>query len=417
MGFTDDIELDSNQLIVYLDKKKTTRKNVNILAEERGYNVDNKEFKILLIDQPLLAQPNKSFIVSLLSPKTSANLRNKIKKPAKPIANHDDCLKYLEYISHNITMDLERDVRRLQSNYIILSKYIADAAEKIRNLAEEYIPRYELAIGLNNSTVCDNIRQIIRISVENYLVHLMHGKLMTSIFNKHKVDDITLMRKLNEIYRAKLTICQLGAQSIFSNFIITDEIQLELDGLSTLQSPLAMVSSLISLVELISESLNQSVKFKYLSGECGTREEKVLICSDDLIASFVFVLAHTKPANLFSISKYLETFGWTSIAKDQAAYYTATFQIVCQYVYNYDGARDHHNDTAGSPNEAGVVCDPMLRSEASSTNIHSAKVENDVEQALADNVIIPYKVLADKHQFIDSLDSRGSSEITELDSP
>lgn len=406
--------MDNNQLIVYLDKKKTMRKVVNILAEERGYNVNNKEYKTLLIDTPLLTLPNKSFIVSLfspLSPRNSTHQRNRIKKPPKPIQDHDDCLKYLEYISHEITIDLERDIKRLQSNYLILSKYLEDAAERIRNLAEDYIPRYEVAIGLSNETVCDSIRQIIRLAVENHIVHLMHGKLMASIFNNHRRDDEVLSRKLNEIHRAKLTICQLGAQSTFSNFIVTDETHQELKRLSSLQSPLAVVSSLIKLVGLISDALNQSVKFKYLAGDCGTREEKVLICSDDLIASFVYVLANTKPVNLFCISRYLETFGWTSIAKDQAAYYTATFQIVIQYIYNYTS--EQNDEIVSADNDDGAdVRGPSISK--TSLNILTSEFENERE-ASSDNMINLYKPLA-KSQFIDSLDSRGSSEITESDS-
>lgn len=190
-------------------------------------------------------------------------------------------------------------------------------------------------------------RRGIRISVENYLVHLLHGKLVVALQNLHEPQDNLLLNKFDLINLDGLTICQLGAQDVFSEFQVNDKLLIELRLLPELQSPLAIVSALIRCVDLISEILNQSVRFRRLLGLIDTERSfssNISICSDDLIASFVYSLAKARPRNLFSVIKYLEIFGWSSAAKDQAAYYTATFHIVIQYILNYTPSSSSSSD-------------------------------------------------------------------------
>lgn len=377
-SFTNDIEIDNNKLIVYLGKEASTSSGksatitIEILAEEIGYNIFNRQFRTILIDRPLIDTDNHenpsslSTFRSILSPlmlnrsKSFNNSYFQLRKfkPQKPLVNHDNCLKYLEYISQDITLNLENQVKLLQSKYMILSNYLDDAAERIKNLVEYYIPEYESKLFNHNSYHsehyfygCDNvIRKSIKIAVENYVIYLLHGKLISLLYSRHEREDRIMLRKMNEIERARLTINQLGAQSEFSDFILTDQIIRELRQLPQLQSPLAMVNSLIHIIKLITIQLNQSVQFKnmvavseyknlddlsYKHSNQPLNFSKISICSDDLIASLVYSVIAAKPTNLFSTSKYLETFGWSSNDKEQAAYYTATFQIVIQYILHY----------------------------------------------------------------------------------
>lgn len=396
----EDIELDGRQLFVYRNDKKTSdRMVVNILAEEVGYNIYNKEYKIILIDQPLSISTNKPFTVgNIFAPLSPANTMiqrkrlTKLLKPPKPLKSHDDCSKYLEYISQELTTDLELKVKRLQSNYMILSSYLNDAASRIKKLTENYIPKYEMSIEDKNNTICESVRQAIRLSVENYVVYLLHGKLMASIYNKHEKDDKILMKKFEDIRNSKMTICHLGAQKAFEDFILNEEILRHIKRFCSLQSPLAIVTNLVKIFDSISEALNQSVKFKNVIGNEEDEHDVVSICSDDLIATLVFSLAHSRPTNLYSIGKYLDTFGWSSNEKDQAAYYTATFQIVIHYVFNYKKSAQDESMNDDNRSVQGSTTSPRTK---------------QARPPIADKALTG-KISRSLDQFIDSVDSCGS---------
>lgn len=352
MGHSDNIEIKGRQLIVHFRKTRNRaaqQLSVEILAEQIGYNVNNKEYKTILIDRPLLAPDSGGsssgsgsiggplLLRSILSPTFRPSPKKRRRQPPRALLDHNDCFQYLECLSHSVTKDLESDVKRLQSNYLILAEYLDDAATRIRDLVECYLARYAtLATADDDESLSDSVRRSICLSIENVAVHLLHNKLMAAIKLSHKDDDKLLLEKFQAIRDAKLNICQLGAQTFFDEFVLNEEILRELRQLPTLESPQEIVSCLMRSVALISEALNQSVRFKLLMGT----GDKATICSDDLIASFVFALAKAKPNHLYSVSKYLEIFSWHSSARDQAAYYVATFQIVVQYVLGYTNEED-----------------------------------------------------------------------------
>jgi len=352
---------------------------VNILAQEIGYNASNKVYRTLLIDRPILAPSARPQTKTSLSNRSPLKQTRKI-KPTRPLRNHDDCSKYLESISQDLTTDLELDAKRLQSKYMILSHYLDDAADRIMSLADQYIPKYE-ALADDGLSICDSVRRAIRLSVENYILYLLHGKLIAAIYNLNEKNDRTLLNNLNQIKKSGLTICQLGAQTAFSHFGLSESTIEELKILPTLQSPLAIVSSLVKAVGLISEDLSQGVRFKHLMDCEDPRAGQVSICSDDLIASFVYSMSRAESPHLYSLSKYLETFGQSSYAEDQTAYYMATFQIVIQYVFNYTSGYTTTNRT--------------LRPDGQNKMIEAGQSEDQVSDDKT----------SDGSQLIDSLDS------------
>lgn len=344
--YIEDIELENGKLICTPAKSQlgaTSEIKVNILGEVIGYSQHHTRYKVIMIDKALIGASNlslaKSFLVSRFSPIVGTRLLgNRARlKPPRPLLDHDSCAEFLESISQSVTMELELNVKQLQSRYLILSEYLDDAAARIRRLADRFVPRYEAIIQPANGVHRELTRRDIRLSVENYIVYLLHGKLMASIQNWQAKNDRRLLERFQQIYSSKITICQLGAQEAFADFDLSDELALELVRLPSLQSPLAMASSLVKAVDMINEGLNQCVKLKSLTGEAGLSDgDKVFICSDDLIATFVYSLAQVRPPSLYSLSKYLETFGWSSSSRDRPAYYMATFQLVIQYVFGYD---------------------------------------------------------------------------------
>lgn len=390
---------------------------MNILAEEIGYNVCNKEYRIILIERPLFTTSNsKPLIRTILAPLSPTNrtISRSLKslRPSKPLRSHDDCSKYLEFISQKVTTDLEMEVKRLQSNYLILYEYLDDAARRIKNLTENYIPKYGIIIEHKNNMICDSIRQAIQLSVENYVIYLLHGKLMASIYSKHEKDDLRLVKKFDELQESKLSICQLGAQTAFEDFILEEEILCHIKRLSSLQSPLSIVSNLVKLFDLISEGLNQSVRFKNLIGDGSGGNDIVSICSDDLIATLVFSMAQAKPANLYSLCKYLDTFGWSSSSKDQAAYYTATFQIVIQYVFNYNNSMQEgeelqcetiNSEPSYEDKSSQISTTANFEADTTSASKHCKTTREVNRSSISGKISFPVC------QFVDSIDSCGSA--------
>jgi hypothetical protein len=367
MGNFDDIEMEGKKLICYRNSTNPNEKLiVNMISEEIGYNMFSREFRTVIVDRPLALpvqsrRPLVSFKgilgpLSLRSPSSLAKRQRTYLINSRALTHHDECAKYLEFISQDLTISLENEVKRLHSNYIILSQYLQDAAKRTKDIAETYIEKYELLLETSSRgrfEICDVIHKSIQLSVENYVIYLMHGKLMATIQICYECEDSLLDEKFDLMLASKLTICQLGAQKEFSAFEPDDELMLLLRQLPNLQSPLAMVSCLMKLVDLISDNLNQSVRFERLLGDSSKnnhhRETELLlatsvskdpvpICSDDLIASFVYCLPRAKPNNLFSTMRYLEIFGWHTIEKEQASYYLATFESAVEYILNFTNA-------------------------------------------------------------------------------
>lgn len=368
-----DIEIEGRKLVVNMSKSRLNERiSINILAEEIGINSNNREYRTILIDRPLIDLESNQFpslmiqkkvnsiISEPITPKLLSNLSSSqlIGFNIKNLKNQDDCSRYLESISQKITLNLESDMKLMQSNYIIISKFLNDAAERMKNLCESYIPQYENIVvkilesnqNSKNSKKysenitflnCDNIRLAIRISVETYTCYLLHGKLMTSLYSLYEDDDEKLMKNYQLIMESAPDISHLGAQAVFSDYCLSEQLVEELELLPQLQSPLAILSSLTRIIELINFSLNLAVelsKHSHFDHRLGANNfETISICSDDLIASLVYSLARVKPAKLFSLSKYLDLFGWTSTSYDQPAYYAATFQVVVLYIHGYLG--------------------------------------------------------------------------------
>lgn len=361
--------VDSKRLLIQTNDPSRNSFRVNILAEDIGYNTSNKEYRIILIDRILLdlgeetataaatikATTLRPILGTLLNPasgsSTSLNACWQRFFDRKALKDHIDCSKYLEFISQKHTLQLEAEVRLMQSNYMIHCKFLDDAAERIKSLSGIYIGIYTKSVeqlvkeqsgrdlDISASSYGDKIEETIRIAVENYVCYLLHGKLLINLHQLYEQDDRQVQENCQRIHRSALNVSQLGAQRILSDFSLTKEISDQLRSLPLLQSPLAMVSCLAESIKLITETLNQNVKFKYLMGLEVSQGVKygssVTICSDDLIACLVYSLAELRLANLFSVSKYLELFGCSSITRDQAAYDVATFQLVVMYVHDY----------------------------------------------------------------------------------
>lgn len=323
------------------------RIRVNILAEEKGYNAYNKEYRTLLVDQPLFVEISVPLIIkNILTPRARGNLLNLKLIKHSQLVNHESCLKFLETISQQVTTKLELDVRQMQSNYMILSHYLNDAANRHKDLVESYIGKFESSLEVNDLSSCDNVQRSVRIAVENYVIYLMHGKLMASVYQLHHKEESILKQNYAKISATKSSICDLGAQKCFINFSVTAEILSEIRKLPLLQCPISMVTCLIRIIKLISHSLTDCVRFERLLS-LDEETEQVSICSDDLIASFALALARASIDNLYSVAKYLEIFGWSSTDRDQAAYCVATFQIVVQYILDY-GKKTSDASASGS---------------------------------------------------------------------
>lgn len=357
-SYITEIELDNNKLICHLSATKNdlaSKLVVSILGEVVGYNQYQTRYRVLIIDKLLYqpqtppANPNrvslvKSFLASTFSPvvKVRRDRSRARLKPPRPLLDHASCTVFLESISQHITMDLEADVKRLQSGQLIQPSCLDNVATQVKKLIDSYVARYEDLTPTGNGVLRELARRDIQLSVENLVVYLLHAKIFGSIQRCHARSDRRLLKRFQEIYASKMTICQLGAQAAFADFTLSDELALELVSLPNLQCPLAVVRSLVRSVDLIHEGLNHSILLTNLAGRAGLVDgERVSICSDDLIATFVHALAQVRPANLFSLSKYLEMFGWSSYSRDRPAYCTATFQLVVQYVFNYTGESTH----------------------------------------------------------------------------
>lgn len=405
---------------------------VRILAEEIGYNALSREHRTILIERPLVAprraidaeaQPAAraaaSFraILAPLSPR-SAKLGQLAKKQRarlislRKLHHHDECAKYLECISQELTLAMEAEVKRMQSNYMILSRYLEDVASRTRALAERFVEKYERAIEqsqMQADWLCEIIRRSIRVSVENHVVHLLHGKLMAAIQKCHEKEDRELEAKFEVLLGSRLTLCQLGAQQEFANFILSDELLWTLRQLPDLQSPVAMLSCLVKLADLMSEGLSQSVQLQRLLGQDAASQGKAYgrmlpppskaptsICSDDLIATFVYCLPRARPNKLFSLIKYLELFGWSSVERDQASYYLATLESAVAYTMSFgldhrERAMPESGEQCGASQAIGDEAITLVRCGAHHDDTSTSDHENDGTSDLvqSDNVRAP----------------------------
>lgn len=396
-GFIEDIKILDKKLIYRPAKHKYTQVHMNILAQEIGYNMHQKEWRTLLIERPLVEPSQRPLLLTILAPLSPAALTRPVFKfrASQSFRTHEDCHRYLAYISNTATNRLEVDAKKLRSTYMILSQYIEDACDKIRNLVETHAAVFVRIVERKGYTVCDTALKAINLAVETYVVHLMHTKLFASLKSSHLAEERFLCTSYEHIVDTKADICQLGAQSAFESFDPSDALIGELRRMTTLQSPLAVTQSLMTCMRHLTECLNSCVR-RCLDIHCALQDasdKAVTICSDDLIASLIYSLAHAKPSNLYTIARYIMLFGWNSNAKDQPAYYSATLQIVVQYLTSDDLARERSSTisddasatmTRHSYTDTSTYYDNSASSQTSTPNMNHAR------------------------RFIESLDSRDS---------
>lgn len=350
--YISEIELDNNKLICHrrqVENEPARKFEVNILGQVVGYNQHHARYRVVVVDkllfepQPVSLVPSrvslvKSFLASRFSPAARLRSERYRLRPPRPLIDHTSCVDFLESISQRVTTDLEADVRQFQQDELARPGYLSELEMRIRRLADCYSMRYENQAPIGRGVLRDLGRRDIQLSVENYIVYLLHAKLFARLQSYNARSDRRLLKRFQDIYASKLSICQLGAQEAFGEFSLSDELAIELVGLPSLQSPLSVVTSLVRSVDLIHEGLNQSIMLKNLTGSAELAQgERVSICSDDLIATFVYALAQVRPANLYTLSRYLDMFAWSSTVRDRPAYCAATFQLVIQYVFNYTG--------------------------------------------------------------------------------
>lgn len=360
----DDIEMDGKWLIIHPTRQPTSGatndgeqsvRKIRILAEEIGYNSENKPYRLLLIDKPLddgrrpsSGGQSRQGMALLRSLSLFGPRKEKSQSAPDLLLDHYDCSRYLESISQQLTVELEREVQQIQSKYMILSQYLQDAADRVAQLTETFIQRYVELVG-------EKTIDSIRTSVENYAIHLLHGKLIASIYHRYERCDAKFDQKLELIRQSHSNVCQLGAQEPFRELEIDDKVINNLRDVASQQSPLAIVNTIVKIVDGINSNLNDCVRSRRLLMDLEASsnhepKESVSICSDDLIASLIFALVQARPSRVYSMSKYLELFNWS--ARDKAAYYTATFHVVVQYIYNYRIECDEDGDGGGNSNNS-----------------------------------------------------------------
>lgn len=423
--YIDDIEIDGRKLICKTNNSNTDNYNrsnnhqmiiAKILAQEIGYNIHHKEFRTILIDRVLVSDDRlKSRISSsTLSVDDSPRLFRRLLGPlmgnyyssVKSINQYEmstmmdtdkrqkqlqhkkyritletcqDCRKYLDGISENLTLQLDENITQIKSTHqmehISSIQQLSNFAELLHKLTSGFIPQYERAIQMlisnkeaNTPTFLDGpINRCLTLAIENYIVSCLHNELFETIRNFCNKEDTVLLDRLRQITKSRLNVCQLGAQEYFSEYQPSDELISLIRQLPKEQNPISIVNNLMKLMDLVTESINQSVEFRRLlcgslkgfqleetsggsdtsssyssgssiaSNDAGlfqqlNHQRAVSICSDDLIATLIYSLAAARPENFYSLMKYLELFGWSSTRRDQAEYFTVTLQSVVHYI-------------------------------------------------------------------------------------
>ncbi|ELT93705.1 hypothetical protein CAPTEDRAFT_226025 [Capitella teleta] len=262
-------------------------RNAEILAEETGYNENSRQFRILLLDKPLLGP-----------------------------------------VSYLVMQEAERKICIFLKNYMILKGFIEDAAQKLNHIYSETYQAFQSHLRLS---ILQDHRALsnIALSLESFILHCVHDKVSPVLHNQCDTKNSEIVAKLDEIREIPRDI--LGLRSVLTECSLKSAVSEAMklsDGVTPVQKMLCIKS--------IMDKITESVDAFLLSRQGNTQMDDFCLTSDDYIPLLIVVLAEARPNHLASEIFFIEHFHWSENTKDNLEFSFVSLQASVHYILDLD---------------------------------------------------------------------------------
>lgn len=293
--------------------------SVKILAEELGYNVDFKPFKILIIERPLNSPVNHKNELR----NGSINSNNGLK------LSTSECEEFLQSFpqySEPLRL-LRKKMKQFQSSYMVLPQYLHDAAIKLQDMTNWATQVFSESHGAKDVFSEAQTTELAAV-LESYILGQVHGKVFPVVKKRCAEEDSNLTDRLLSLYEAGLTPDQLGVREPFC--CQTPSAVVELASLNSKSSPAEKLICLKMTLELLNQDVEKSLQETY--SPVSRRNDVPCMTSDDLIPLLVTVLVQARPQYLGSNLHYIQNFCWQLSTKDKLSFSLVTFQAAKEFL-------------------------------------------------------------------------------------
>ncbi|XP_076453423.1 ankyrin repeat domain-containing protein 27-like isoform X2 [Babylonia areolata] len=308
-----------------------------ITSEELAYNKEYKQYRILILNQPLDPQFQRN----------SAEDNTAIgQKRCSQCVTLAECRQFLHSIPSfsKVAQKVDGAVRLFNSNYMVLPNYLKDAASRLAIISAQGVEVCRKCVETKRAV--DSLwNDTLAIAMESYVMSQVHCKVMGVVQQHWSAADSRLQDKC----RQQLGAIRGEALGIQPRFIcpLPEAVQ-ELKRLSQLTTPREKLHCLKAVIDAVTSSIAAHLS-RDVPPHLALVAEKPSLTSDDLIPILVSLMGQTACQHMQSELVYMETFTWASTAKDMddLSYCLVTFKAAAQYILDTDFSPLLHKNSAG----------------------------------------------------------------------
>ncbi|KAH9525727.1 hypothetical protein Btru_002215 [Bulinus truncatus] len=323
------LALSDDGLYISTIKGFSDVRNVRILGEELAYNKVYKQYKIIIMEEPLDSKFKKEN-------SHDCEVSDKHLYTSKQTAR--ECTEFLHSFSEfkEILQMLNQKIQNFRNHYMVLEDYLDDAASRLQDICTQTL--VEMLSKLKPPLSSDiRLKDILAEAIESYLLNAVYDKVFMVISRQQQIQDRFLLTKCQKVNKIRPE--QIGVRKEFSCPL--PKAVVELANIGSLQTPREKIVCLKSTVDNITEGVSGFLQdFAQIPNPAGIEAGNPEICitSDDLIPILVTVIAKAKCCHLSSDLFYVDHFMWTSADRDRddLGFCLVSFKAAVQYMLETD---------------------------------------------------------------------------------
>jgi hypothetical protein len=296
----DILMMENSFTFLVSDKALRIKTNVKILGEQTGYDIDNKSYRIIIIEYPLLEYKESSF-------ELSENLKNK--NEINEVFTYDDVSKsekiieYLQKHSYSTSECFKNEIKIFKETYVVLCTFLDAVEQEVLRIHKKYFEQFLNFIHINE--------EILSIAIENYLNGCFYNKIWPIITNYNSEKDNFINFKLNQINKN----IENGSISYYlklnNKYLIDYNLSIkEISRIHLLKTAFEKLICMKTCLDLISTEL--LLFYKVNDHENTFNEHDFKLTSDELLPLTCYVIIKAKLSCLYSLIFFTEKFNLTT---------------------------------------------------------------------------------------------------------
>jgi hypothetical protein len=355
-GTISDVELSQDELIVQHATEGDVSR-VKILSEETAYNSDNREFKILIVEQPLIAidthRPNESGDKSALQESIA---------PCPRSYTYEECRSYLKQRYPSKFERIADHLNSLVRRFTFLPGYLDNATQTFKNwVFSVYV---QLTDDVLEQPKVDFDPELVMI-INCFVMGITYSYLSPVTRQEYEEEDADFVEKCKQMLTLNFRPVDLGANPVFANFVPSKGSHQSLLQMFELDNAFLKIQQLKLVLEEMSSETSRFIE----ANSYPFLKNKPQVLSDDLVAITIlklidFVTKNSK-SPIISEMKFIEHFSCESQDKNEFGYSFVTFQVAVEYISKYKisevkKGKDHLKPRKTAPNKPCIMSNSDL---------------------------------------------------------